>query len=178
MRYASNENLALLGKRVLKALLFELWFKAELSFGDCTKMKTDLLDNKPLGQRAMKLGIQGCVIVEGRRSGATNSALADTVMALVGAVKRDGGEENMRGVIRRLKIFEHELLKRVEWDDGEEAIGSGYPQLWKLKESRKQEEGIRKPEEEGKRTQEQVLDDILENALGISKEALGYHKLL
>lgn len=104
----NNERLEFLGDAMLGASV-AAWLYArepDASEGDLSRLRSALVNRRTLAAVGRRLGVDGQLRLGSGEAGSggaqRDSALADAVEALIGAVALDGGHEAADGLVRRL----------------------------------------------------------------------------
>lgn len=116
----SNERLEFFGDSILGMVVAEyLFLEHDLLEGDLTKMRSSIVNKQSLAYCAERMGLDKFILLsfsaqKALQSG-SNSLLADSVEAIIGAIYLDSGLENARYFITKKFIpllndngFEHE----------------------------------------------------------------------
>lgn len=105
----SNERLEFFGDSILGMIVAEhLFLEHDVLEGDLTKMRSAIVNKKSLAYCAMKLKLDKFVLLsygaKKAMENGSNSILADTVEAIIGAIYLDSGIENARFFITKIYI--------------------------------------------------------------------------
>lgn len=145
-RVEKNTRLAVLGDAMMSCVLAEKWFEhrdvqgsylfpvtrtrilirlgigQHLSKGDWDQLRQQLLSNGNLNAVGRAYGIDAVILKNAGLRQVSNEMVATTVEAIVGAAHVDAGGEDLgvvRGIMERLGLFRHELLKGQVQEEAE-----------------------------------------------------------
>ncbi|KAH8731155.1 hypothetical protein GQ44DRAFT_699433 [Phaeosphaeriaceae sp. PMI808] len=107
-----NNRLALLGDRVLNLAICETWFLTEHSTKKYSDMSNIVVSRATLAMAGRALQLHTNILMpDGSSPG--KSSIAETLEALLGAIYVDSNYKltTVKGVIKRLKLYEYQVLK-------------------------------------------------------------------
>ena len=130
----NNRSIAILGDTASETHLCLLWIESGLSKGQWqlasplafhamgrtniaqgswTTIRKEVLGNRNLTDVGSRHGLDKCLILNPGTSTTSPNMIATAVEAILGAVRRDGGEDKMAAVMVRLGLNKHALLPLV-----------------------------------------------------------------
>ncbi|KIW57534.1 hypothetical protein PV05_06075 [Exophiala xenobiotica] len=104
-----NDALAIFGEVVLLQNLCQEWYRLNLSIVEWTTIRQEVVNNEYLAKVGNNNGLDKCIILNSGATSVSDKTMATFVKALFGAVKLDGGDAAVAGVVRQLKL-RYELL--------------------------------------------------------------------
>lgn len=99
-RVESNERLEFLGDAIIEFIITErLYLEFKKKEGDLSKIRSNLVSEKPLSEAIDKLGLEKCLLKgvgESKNTISSKAVKCDMFEAIVGAIYLDGGIENAK----------------------------------------------------------------------------------
>ncbi|ETI22117.1 hypothetical protein G647_06189 [Cladophialophora carrionii CBS 160.54] len=110
-----NDTLGIFGDIVIQDHLCRQWLAIGLSKGmrQWTQIRQQAASNSNLASIGKARGLDACVVLNPGTAEVTDSVMATTVEAIIGAVSLDGGRAAAEKVMDRLNVT-HELLTPVK----------------------------------------------------------------
>ncbi|ORY55847.1 ribonuclease III domain-containing protein [Pseudomassariella vexata] len=110
-----NDRLAVYGDSIADFHLCDLWYEQgpARSKGQWSAIRKDVLGNDNLAHVGFEHGLDKCVVLNGGTYKVSKSMMATAVEAILGAVHKDGGNDGLVLVMRRLGLTQHAHLPQV-----------------------------------------------------------------
>jgi ribonuclease-3 len=146
--WPSNERLEFLGDSILNFVVAEYLFHSypDMEEGNLTKVRSRLVNRRILAQRSKELRFSEFLLLSASAAqsveGGSDSILADSYEAVLGAMYVDGGLRPAREFVRRTILQKPDLIASALMDDNyksalleySQASGSGIPRYTVIKE--------------------------------------------